>query len=69
MHIWEKRSIEEVMEHYDLNAAEVHAAILFYYDNKVELDAEYERNMKLLHEMGTSPQDFRAKIEARKQKS
>ncbi len=69
MHLWEKKSVEEVMEHYGLSAAEVHAAIVFYYDNREALDAEYEQNMRLLKEMGTSTQEFRAKIEARKNSS
>ena len=67
MHLWEGKSIEEVAAHYDLSAAEVHAALAFYYDNQTELDAEYEENMQLLKQVGTSSEEFRARIEARKQ--
>jgi uncharacterized protein (DUF433 family) len=65
MHLWENQPIEAVMEHYDLTAAEVHAALTFYYDNRAALDAEYEQNMELLKRVGTSTAEFRAKIEAR----
>lgn len=69
MHLWENHSIEDVMEHYKLSAAEVHAALVFYYDNQAQLDAEYEENMRLLKEVGTPTEDFRKKIESRKQDS
>lgn len=32
-------SVEETMAHYDLSAGEVHAALAYYYDNRIELDA------------------------------
>ena len=67
MVIWEKRSISEVMEHYNLSAAEVHAALVFYYDNQESLDAEYRANLETLKEVGMSADEFRAKIEARNQ--
>lgn len=40
MHTDEGCSIEEVMEHYRLTAAEVHACLAYYYDNQAVLDAE-----------------------------
>lgn len=40
MHTDEGCSIEEVMEHYQLSAAEVHACLAYYYDNQAILDAE-----------------------------
>lgn len=67
MYLWEDRSIEEVMEHYHLSAAEVHAALTFYYNNQAQLDAEYEENMRLLKEVGTSTEAFQKIIETRKQ--
>lgn len=69
MYLWEKATIEEVMEQYELTAAEVHAAIAFYYDNQEELDAEYAESMELLKEVGTSLEEFKAKIAARQQQS
>ncbi len=58
-----KPFLEEVMNHYNLSAAEVHAALAFYYDNREALDAEYEQHMELLKQVGTSTTEFRAKIE------
>lgn len=69
MHLWDKKSIEEVMEHYGLTAAEVHAALVFYHDNREKLDAEYAASVELLREVGLSSQDFLARIEARRSKS
>lgn len=66
MHLWVKRSVEEIMAHYNLSAAEVHAALAFYYDNRETLDAEYAAHMELLKDVGTSTEAFRAKIDARK---
>ena len=40
MHTDEGCSIETVMEHYQLTAAEVHACLTYYYDNQTVLDAE-----------------------------
>lgn len=69
MHLWENSSIEDVMEHYNLEPAEVYAALAFYHDNREALDAEYEASMELLKQVGTSTDEFRAKIEARKSDS
>ena len=67
MYLWEKATIEEVVEQYQLTAAEVHSAIAFYYDNQEELDAEYEESIELLKEVGTSFEEFKAKVAARQQ--
>jgi uncharacterized protein (DUF433 family) len=67
MHLWENQPIKKVMEHYGLSAAEVYAALAFYYDNQAELDAEYEANIALLREVGTSSAEFKARIEKRQQ--
>lgn len=42
MHADEDCSVEEVMEHYHLTAAEVHACLAYYYDNQEVLDAAEE---------------------------
>jgi uncharacterized protein (DUF433 family) len=41
-------SVEATMQHYNLSAAEVHAALVYYYDNRHELD---ERLAKQLAEI------------------
>ena len=40
MHTDEGCSVEDVMEHYQLTAAEVHACLTYYYDNQAILDAQ-----------------------------
>lgn len=40
MHTDEACSIQDVVEHYHLTAAEVHACLAYYYDNQAILDAE-----------------------------
>lgn len=45
MHTDEGCSIQEVMAHYQLTAAEVHACLTYYYDNQAILDAE-ERKVR-----------------------
>ena len=41
MYIGTDYSIEDVMGHYNLSAAEVHAALAYYYDNRAALDAQH----------------------------
>ncbi len=69
LYVWEKASIEELTQHYNITPAQAHAAIAYYYDNQAVLDAEYEENVAQIKSTGTSLADFKAKIEARKQKS
>lgn len=68
MHLWERRSIEDVMAQYDLTPSEVHAAVAFYYDNRAELDAEYEDHMRLLRRVGTPVDAFKSEIDSRKKR-
>lgn len=41
MYVGTNYSIEDVMRHYNLTAAEVHAALAYYYDNQTTLDAQH----------------------------
>ena len=66
-HLWEGASIEEVMEHYTLTAAEVYSAIAYYCDNRDALDAEYEQIVEEMRENALTLEKFKAKIAARKQ--
>jgi uncharacterized protein (DUF433 family) len=45
MHVDGDYPIEDVMAHYGLTAAEVHAALAYYYDNRAELDAAREMEL------------------------
>ncbi len=67
MYIWEHAAIEDIMEQYNLAPAEVHSAITYYYDNQDALDSEYEQNIATLNHSGTSFNDFKQKIGARRQ--
>jgi uncharacterized protein (DUF433 family) len=61
-------TVEEVMEHYDLTAAEVHAAIAWYYDNRAELDAHHTEAIAWAEENAMTLEKFRAKIAGHEQK-
>ncbi len=66
MHVEGGDTIDDVMAHYDLTRAEVHAALTYFHENRDALDAENERLLQeglkrgdILHA------DFMARIEAR----
>ena len=58
-------SIDEVMAHYGLSAAEIHAALAYYYDNQAELDAAYAHTLTEIHQNAMTLDKFKAKIAAR----
>jgi uncharacterized protein (DUF433 family) len=55
-------SIEEIMAHYGLTAAEVHAAVVYYYDNQEALDAVYEQTLSEIRQNAMTLEKFKAKI-------
>ena len=55
-------TIENVMAHYGLTAAEVHAALAYYYDNRTALDAAYERTVTEIQENAMTLDKLKAKI-------
>src|SRR5258706_2314691 len=59
-------SIDEVMSHYHLTAAEVHAALSYFYDNRDELEAAQARVLTEIHENAMTLEKVQAKIAARK---
>jgi uncharacterized protein (DUF433 family) len=65
MYIDGAATIEEVIAHYGLTAAEVHAAITYYYDNQAELDSAYEGVLTEIRENAMTIEKFKAKIAAR----
>jgi uncharacterized protein (DUF433 family) len=58
-------TIEEVMEQYNVSAAEVHAAIAYYYDNQQELDARHQQALEWAAGNAMTLDKFKAKIAAR----
>ncbi|MCI0551434.1 MAG: DUF433 domain-containing protein [Anaerolineae bacterium] len=65
MYVGTGYTIEDVMEQYNLTAAEVHAAIAYYYDNQEALDAAHEAIINEIHENAMTLEKFKAKIAAR----
>lgn len=59
-------SIEEVMAHYELSAAEVHSAIAYYHDNRQELDRQQEQKWANIHENALDAEDHLARLKARR---
>jgi uncharacterized protein (DUF433 family) len=62
MYVNGDHSIEDVMAHYGLTAAEVHAAIVYYYDNQAELDDRHERELAEIHENAMTLDKFKSKL-------
>ena len=55
-------SVEDVMAHYVLTAAEVHAAIAYYYDNQTALDAAYNETLAEIQANAMTLEKFKQKI-------
>lgn len=65
MYVGTDYSIEDVMEQYNLSAAEVHSAIAYYYDNQKELDAQHQQAIVWAKENGQTLAQFKDKIASR----
>ena len=59
-------SIEAVMEQYELSAAEVHAALSYYYDNQQELDARNEQKWADVRNTATNAEVELSRIKNRR---
>lgn len=62
MYVGTAYTIEDVMEHYNLSAAEVHAAIAYYYDNQEELDAKHQQAIQWAEDNAMTLDQFKEKI-------
>lgn len=67
MYVGTSYSIEDVMAHYDLSAAEVHAAIAYYYDNQEALDTRHQQAIVWALENAQTLDTFKEKIAHRQQ--
>jgi uncharacterized protein (DUF433 family) len=65
MFVGTEYSIKDVMEQYNLSAAEVHAAIAYYYDNQEALDVAHQQAIQWAEENALTLDKFKAKIAAR----
>ena len=66
-HIFADETLPDIADHYRISLSDVHAALAYYYDNRNEMDAAFERNATLLKEVGVSGADLKAKILKRMQ--
>ena len=69
MYIGTDYSIEDVMGHYNLSAAEVHAALAYYYDNRAALDAQHNAAVAWAKANATTLEKTRAEIASRRGES
>jgi uncharacterized protein (DUF433 family) len=66
MHVDEHASIEAVMEHYELSAAEVYACLAYYYDHREVLDRDLEIKLAEIGANATKSSEHLEAIRARK---
>ena len=59
-------SIDDVMAHYGLSRAEVHAALTYYYENQAILDAAMDDFWAEVKSSDSTVDNFRAEIESRR---
>lgn len=58
-------SVAEIMEQYDLSAAQVHAALAYYYDHKAAIDAALDEGEALARRIGVDANAHLAQMRAR----
>lgn len=61
-HLVAGESLSEIAEQYEIDLADVHAALTYYYDNKAAMDADMARAEALLEKVGTSGWEMHARI-------
>lgn len=52
MHIHGGVSVEDVAEHYDISLSDVHAVIVYYYDNQAEIEQSIADKVARAKEVG-----------------
>jgi uncharacterized protein (DUF433 family) len=65
MYIHAGATIEQVIEHYSLSAAEVHAALTYYYDHQAEYEAEDRALQPLIDQIKEDSEARKTQIKAR----
>lgn len=61
-------SVQETMEHYELSAGEVHAALAYYYDNRAELDLAREKQGQRIEKYALNASEHLQELRSRKRK-
>ena len=44
-HVVAGESVQNIAEHYDITLADVHAALVYYYDHQAEIDAQIQAEL------------------------
>ena len=65
MYVHAGATIEQVMEQYNLSAAEVHAALAYYYDHQTEYEAEDRALQPLIDQIKDESEARLTQIKAR----
>ena len=60
-------SVEDTMAQYNLSAAEVHAALSYYYDNREELDAVNEQKWQTVQKNASNAGNHLAELRKNKE--
>lgn len=55
-------TIDEVMNHYGIGAADVHSALAYYYDHRQTLDAAYAETLAEIRENAMTLAKFKAQL-------
>jgi uncharacterized protein (DUF433 family) len=67
-HLFAGEPLWDIANHYGIELSDVHAALAYYYDNREQMDADFERSEALLKEVGVSGEELKAKIQQRMRK-
>lgn len=54
-----------IADHYGIDLADVHAALVYYYDNQAAMDAEFARGESLIQQVGVAGAKLAAQIQQR----
>ena len=54
LHVHHEWAIEKIIEEHDLNPAQIHAALSYYYDHRAEIDVSIQADDELTETVGMS---------------
>jgi uncharacterized protein (DUF433 family) len=66
MYVHAGATVEQVMEHYSLSAAEVHAALAYYYDHQEAFEAEDRALQPVLEQLASATDTQLEQMRARR---
>ena len=68
MYVHLNTSVDWIVENYDLTAAQVYAAVSYYYDHREDIDREVQEGDELARKYGISSEEVLKKMRERQQK-